>query len=396
MDLPTTITLLCKCLSIDIDETTIARLKQLSISDWQTILQHSDRHGITPLLYQRLQTSGIGSRIPTDILLELRKRYLYNAGKNMRLYHELSKVLTVLQKEDVPVIILKGAHLAEIVYGNIALRSMSDVDLLVKRQDFARSQQSLIRAGYFPRDRRFISDIQWSIENLLPDLTRDIKKIWERAQPAVIAEVKVLVLSSEDLILHLCLHIAFHHLFQAASLKYLCDIQEAIRYYSAQIQWEQVWNRAREWGICNAVYLTLLLARDIIGARVPDDFIEELRSNRFDPQLKTWAMQKIFHEPSGESSLSLYFWQLWEPGPFREKLIAFRKLLFPSPESLTRRYPVSLGSIQNYLYYFVRLKDHVIPYVHALWRLLSRDKEMILESKQQNRDIAMREKLLKD
>ena len=105
MDLPTTITLLCKCLSIDIDETTIARLKQLSISDWEEILHHSDRHGVTPLLYQRLQTFGIGSKIPTDILLGLRQRFLYNGGNNMRLYHELSKVLTVFQKENIPVIL---------------------------------------------------------------------------------------------------------------------------------------------------------------------------------------------------------------------------------------------------------------------------------------------------
>jgi hypothetical protein len=121
--------------------------------------------------------------------------------------------------------------------------------------------------------------------------------------------------------------------------------------------------------------------------------MEELRPNRFDPQLRTWAMQKIFHEPSGESSLSPYFWQLWGSGSLKEKLASFRKLLVPSPEYISQMYPTSLGSIQNYLYYFVRVKDHILPYIYALWRLLIRNKEMILQSKRQNRDIAMREKL---
>jgi hypothetical protein len=58
---------------------------------------------------------------------------LYSALRNMRRCHELSKVLRILQNDGIPVIVLKGAALAEVVYGNIALRSMSDVDLLVKK-----------------------------------------------------------------------------------------------------------------------------------------------------------------------------------------------------------------------------------------------------------------------
>jgi hypothetical protein len=38
----------------------------------------------------------------------------------MHLYHELGKVLGLLRDENIPVIVLKGVHLAELVYGNIA------------------------------------------------------------------------------------------------------------------------------------------------------------------------------------------------------------------------------------------------------------------------------------
>ncbi len=393
MDQHTAITLLCDCLNIDTCETKAARLKQLSTSDWVETLQQSNKHGVTPLLYQRLQTAGLSPDIPADILLRLRKIYLTSTARNMRLYHELSKLLAVLQKNAIPIIVLKGAYLAEIVYGNIALRPMSDVDLLVKKQDLARSQQKLLQAGFSPRNSRLVLDLHWCIENSLTDFI-DMEKIWENAQPAVVAGVEVLVLSPEDLIVHLCLHLAFHHLFRVAGLRSLCDIRETIKYYSPQIEWQQIRSRAREWGVSNVVCLPLLLARDMIGARIPDDVMEDFKPERLDLQLKTWAMEQIFHEPDDISSISPYFCQLWKPGSFREKLISFRKLLFPSPEFVSQRYPAPFGSIRNYLYYLIRLKDHVIPYIRVLWRILSRDKEMASLIKRQNRDIAMRKRLL--
>ena len=135
-------------------------------------------------------------------------------ARNMNLYHELSHVLTVLRHDDIPVIVLKGAHLAEIVYENIALRPMCDVDLLVKKEDLTRVQRKLLETGYSPFTNRLLLDIHWHLENSMTDLPVDMDMIWERAQPAFIAGVKVLVLSPEDLLLHLCLHLGFHHFFQ--------------------------------------------------------------------------------------------------------------------------------------------------------------------------------------
>ncbi len=223
-----------------------------------------------------------------------------------------------------------------------------------------------------------------------------MEKIWERAQLATIAGIKVLVLSPEDLLLHLCLHLAFHHLFQFAGLRTLCDVRETVNHYSPQLDWKQVWHRTSEWGVCNAVYLTLLLARDVIDAQIPHDVMENLKPDGFDQQLREWALEQIFQETNDTLSLSPYFWQLWGPSPLREKLASLRKLLFPPPEFVSQKYPVSFGSLRNYLYYFVRLKDQFMPYIRALWQILVRDKEMRLLVNRQNRNIVMREQLLKN
>lgn len=390
MDQKTAAELLCYCLSMETGTIRTGKLKQLSVSDWEHIIRQSIRHGVAPLLYQRLKTHSSGTSIPADITQQLREMYLRSAADSMRRYHQLSKVLTLLQNEGIPVIVLKGAHLAQVVYGNPALRPMADVDLLFRKEDLARGQQRLLKAGYLSHDRLFL-DIHWNIDLSIAGLNIDMDEVWKRSQSAVIAGVNVMVLSPEDLLVHLCVHLAFHHLFQFAGLRALCDIRETIKYYFTQMEWKQICHRAREWGVCNSVYLTLLLARDIISAPVPGDVIKALKPGEDEPQVKIWAMEQIFQKTTAELPLSPYFWQLWKPGSFREKIVSFRKLLLPAPEFVSQKYPASFGSIRNYLYYLVRLKNHFIPYTRVLWRILNHDKEMTALIKRQHQNIAMRE-----
>jgi len=58
----------------------------------------------------------------------------------MKVYAQLRKVLQVFCQEKVPVIVLKGALLAELVYQHIGLRTMDDVDLLVSKQDLGKAE----------------------------------------------------------------------------------------------------------------------------------------------------------------------------------------------------------------------------------------------------------------
>jgi hypothetical protein len=68
-----------------------------------------------------------------------------------------------------------------------------------------------------------------------------------------------------------------------------------------------------------------------------------------------------------------------------------QKLLLPSPEFISQTYPAPHGSVHNFLYYFVRLKDHFMNYTRAIWRIVTRDKEMAQRIEQQNQNKAMQE-----
>jgi hypothetical protein len=102
------------------DEAGDGRLETLSNSDWDVLIEESGRYGVASLLYHRLRTFHSDIPIPANVMARLRHIYLQSAGRGMHLYHELGKVLGLLRDENIPVIVLKGVHLAELVYGNIA------------------------------------------------------------------------------------------------------------------------------------------------------------------------------------------------------------------------------------------------------------------------------------
>lgn len=383
--------LLLDCLRAEADLSRIKGLKNLTTSDWDGVIQQSLRHNIAPLLYQRLKNLDSAGYIPNNVLQTLHEIYLQNAGRNVRLYYNLTKVLNILNDAGIPTIVLKGAHLSEVVYRKTGIRAMDDVDLLFKKKDLSRCQKRLMDTDYYPYCSRLPLDIHWDFDITPANLHINIEEVWERAQPAIIADVEVRVLSPEDLLLHLCLHLAVKQLFQSVGLRTFCDIRETIRHYHGQIQWEHVSSRAIQWGARNSVFLTLLFARDLLNAEVPSDTMEALKPDNLDPRVRAWAFEQIFHDTGDLLPLSPYFWQLWEPGSFREKVAHFLNLIFPPPEFISQEYPAPYGSPRNYLYYLNRLKDHLPRYGRAIWRMLVRDEKMLTLAKRQNRNIAMRE-----
>ena len=391
MELDKADSLLLDCLRSDGDPCRIPALEGLTASGWDGVIRQSLRHSVTPLLYRRLKNLDPARHIPTHALYVLKEIYIQNASKNLRLYHRLPKALKTLKDAHIPFIVLKGAHLAEAVYDRRGARTLNDVDLLFRKKDLSRCQKRLMQSGYHPDQGDLPLDIHWDFDMAPSAIRVDIEGVWDRVQPAVIAGVEALVLSPEDLILHLCLHLAVKNLFEFVGLRTFCDIRETIRRHHGQIQWEQVSQRAAQWSAGNAVYLALLLSRDLLNARVPDRVIETLKPDNFDPQVKVWALDQIFFGKGNILSLSPYFWQLWKPGSFREKIAHFLKLICPSPEFVSQEYPIPYGSSRNYLYYIVRLKDHFSRYIRAIWRMVIRDEKMLILAERQRQNFAMME-----
>jgi hypothetical protein len=389
---PFCVEFLLRCLSVDRSLTPDPR----SLThDWSAVVALADKHGLTPLLYQRLKQNDAQASVLPDAWERIRQVYVASSVRSMCLQRELWTVLQRLRNSGVAVIVLKGAYLAEVVYGDVALRPMCDVDLLVRKADLGRAQAALLDMGgehqqfediesrcrrnpHLPQVhiRDLAVEVHWTIVSPLGPVRVDSAGLWDRARPATIAGVDVLALCPEDLLLHLCLHAAYTDTL-GAGLRPFCDIAETIHCFRDEIDWVQVAERAREWDATRHVGLTLHLADSLLAAGVPEDAPERLVPGGLDRRAFEAARQAVLTQTSYDQWLP--FFDKMHATTLGARLKLSWKRVFLSRDEMAATYPASRDANHLYSYYVRRVGHLAESYAtHSLRRarlILSRERD---------------------
>jgi hypothetical protein len=387
---------LLACLNLAPTHADVQRLRQAlehPTLDWEHVVEAACHHGIAALMYRTMQQQGLMGLLPPPAREVLQDFYYKNALSNSLLYQELSQVLTALRALPSETIVLKGAALAETVYPHRALRPMSDVDLLVREEDISRVEDALMALDYhfleggkpkayyrvhhyhvtFVKSESALQEmhieVHWHLDRQRPAFTIDIEGIWHRAVPAPIAGVDTLVLSPEDVLLHLCLHTCKHKL-TFFGLRALGDIAATLQQYGPHMAWQPFQVRAEQWGITPYVYVMLRLARELVGAAVPDPLLHALKPAEFDERLLSWATAEMLED---QSTVPLFpaLLDLWKGRGVKDRAALVAQLF--SRATIAQSYALHPTSKRVYVYYPVRLKDLVRRYGPVLWRLICRE-----------------------
>jgi hypothetical protein len=376
-----------------------ARLEKLSPADGESLVDWALRFKVGGLFYREIKSRNFPTElIPVDARNRLREAYRHFATMNTSLFFDALKVLKSLADNQLPVIALKGLSLAKNIYGDIALRPMSDMDLLVKEEDLVRTGRILLTLGYkqsfpswestlkiyhnlppFMNKSGAIIELHWNIVTPDSPIKVDLDGLWERACLIKVDNVEVRAFSPEDLFLHLCIHACFH-LQTGLDLIPLCDMAGLIKTSADKIDWQIVIERATRWGGQKCVYLMLLLVRELLGVAPPDKIMSEIKPDDYQPVFFDEALEQIFDvNPSSQliririGSLS----KIKKVKGIKGKVLALLKKAFPSRETLARMYPVSVSSPKIYLCYLFRLRRLIVYYTIVLLRLFRRDQSVI-------------------
>jgi hypothetical protein len=351
------------------------------------------------LLYREIRSGNVSTElIPVGAKNRLRDAYRNFATRNTSLFFDVLKVLKSLADNQVPVIALKGLSLAKDIYGDIALRPMSDMDLLVKEEDLVRAGRILLTLGYkqfypawestlkishhlppFTNKSGAIIELHWNIVDSDSPIKVDLDGLWERACLITVYNIKVRAFSPEDLFLHLCIH-ACVHLQTGLGLIPLCDMAGLIKTSGDKIDWQLVIERATRWGGQKCVYLMLLLVRELLGAAPPDKMMSEIKPDDYQSVFFDEALEQVFDEsPSGWLTVMRIgqLSKIKKVHGIKGKVLALLKKVFPSRENLARSYPVSVSSPKIYLCYLFRLRRLIVYYTSVLLRLVRRDRSVI-------------------
>jgi hypothetical protein len=329
------------------------------------------------LFWRRLKQKGIASAAPPTVVAALREAARLNTLQNLQYHGELRILLSALKAENIPLILLKGIHLDGAVYERIGLREMNDLDVLVKPADLAQIVRIAGGLGYRPlraitpdhfnphasahhlpglvKDRVRI-EIHWSLLPAAEDNQPDPAEYWERARPIAMAGGTALALAPEDLLLHLCLHVAYHHCF-VFGLRPACDIAETIDRFGTELDWPALVERAARHDRQRGVYLALRLAAELAGAAVPDTILASLRPDDISETILAAAQTQVFTYQNYDSALSVAFAELLESRRLADQIRIFRRQVFLPKAVLADQYEVALRSPALYLCYFRRFFD---------------------------------------
>ena len=345
-----------------------------SEADWEALIRLAERHDVAPLLYHQLLQVGGGWGVTERVRAKLRQAYLVNGARNALHYHELAPVLRALRTAGIPCLVLKGAHLAALVYSQPAQRTMADIDLLVPMDALLPAGAVLRSLGYSAAEDSTVGVVDETVMHLprmfkppalgievhhtisrpqLPFCV-EVDGLWLRARTAELAGETAQVLSPEDALLYLCLHTASHARESQGldlapfllGLKPLCDIAATVRRYGGELDWTAVRERAVAWRTGRCVFLSLWLAQDLLGLELPASVLESLRPADFGNDWGELARKQIrlagTEAPDADVLRSTFApWMEWDKrrhtGERRGLFGVLLRAVVPSRDQVARR-----------------------------------------------------------
>ena len=289
--------LLLFCTRIRPDHQALRELEGLLASDldWEDVLEKASRHRMMSLLYHTLKDVDVNGMVPQEVMESLKGAYYTHTVLNMRFSGKLREILRPLGNAGVEVIVLKGVALAERVYQNISLRPMGDIDLLVRKKDLGSAEACLLELGYtryvgnkadyqsyyrryFDRSKTIPLHIHWDLVRAPNAFEMDMEALFKKAERCKLAGMETLVLSPEDTLIHLALHLFFTHFFNIGLIG-LVDIARLIE--GAEMDWERVVMEGRKRKAAGCLYVVLYFVKELFQASIPDETLKKLEPSPF-------------------------------------------------------------------------------------------------------------------
>jgi hypothetical protein len=379
--------LLLACVHRDPQQLVAATLPAPDSAVWDDLVALAGRQRVRPLVHRRLAAVRGARSIPERVLQALEPIVRQTVLRNLRYHAEVAAIARALARDDVDVLMLKGADLIATTYESPSLREMNDIDLLVRREHLALTVAAIGARGYRPHHEFSIEvetalrhhltgfekpgvasiEIHWTITNPTSAQAIDPASLWARATPMTLGGTRVLTLSREDLLLHLCFHASHQHQLRFG-LRPFCDIAALVAREGAHLDWPGLAERARTWRWERGVYLTLRLTRDLVGGAIPDAALDALKPAQVPTRILDAARAQVFAAAETDD-LQPGIARLTSSETLWARLGHLRRRLLPSRLEMARLYGLPPGSARIHLYLH-RAGDLVLRHGAPAARLL--------------------------
>lgn len=374
--------LLLACARTRIEDLDAERIRSLcgQQRNWPAFLNSASANRMGPMLFRNLRECAADAVVPPDVLARLKMSYGMQVSRNDRLEEATRAVLGGFEKAGIEALLLRGALVGEVVYGDPVLRPYTDLDVLIRKEDLPRAKEQLKALGYGPlahalEDRYYERhhlhleyrhangasvEIHWALDHPYSLFNIPCGDLLGAARPGAIAGGPARILAPEHLLLTLCIHFVKHAcglpallaapglsetLARNGWLMHLCDVAETLRRFESALNWTELTRVTAAWNIGRAVDPSLRAAVLLLDAPVPEEVLRDA------PQLRpNWIERRQGRIAAAAASPSTHVGAAgFRPGLFVRPVRMFEALSFVWPEAgfLAGRYgakgPVGTG-----------------------------------------------------
>ena len=347
--LPKELRLLIKFISME----SLEHLKQEDVYgiDWNLFIELALHHRIYPLLYSKLQKIETNV-IPDHVIQIVSKICKQNTFQMLYLIREMEQINQLGNDHDIPLLFLKGPVLAKELYGDISLRTSSDLDILVPIQKLGELEELLKKSGYVKDEyiETVLNDWKWRHHHFTyihptkevkvevhwrlnpgPGKEPTFSELWDRKSTSMLTNRPLNYLGKEDLFLFLVSHGARHGW---SRLRWLFDIHQIV---NSQVNWDKVHILLRKNHYLHIGGQAILLTAQLLHTRVTDDMKFLIEGNR-PKQLADEAvfylerMVNLHTDPIPEDVAKYHKHHLFSIMSIQQKVLFLLSFLYPFPK----------------------------------------------------------------
>jgi hypothetical protein len=326
---------------------------------WRDLISTAHDHGVISLLARAAGRHGW----PSELTALLRDRAAAEAVHGLLRLRELRPLVKAFAETNVPVLLIKGAHLESACYESPGLRPRIDTDLLIREQD-RQAVRSLLRAlGYTPAlhvsgevaftqfhfvrhdDQRVLHplDVHWKISNVRAFASRlDWSDLWGARSVVSGLTGGAFGPSLTHALMLACLHRVAHH-GCSERLIWLYDIHVIAGRLEAE-EFEEIAGLAVERGLLQVIASGLTAASLRFGTKLPPPLMARLQTAAdADPEV-----QRFLQGPRRPIEVALSDFRHLRG--FSARFAFLREHLFPSPDFIRARYGIPESAALPLLY----------------------------------------------
>jgi hypothetical protein len=296
---------LLECASPAHDPQQVARL--LRSADGARLLALSEEHGVDSHLAACLRELE-GDLVAPGIRQALADRQRAQILFTLRLTAELFRLLESFTSEGISTLVVKGPVLAVQAYGDPAMRTYGDLDLLVRQRDIRRATELMISAGYAPAVPLSAIDagkipgqylFSKAESKLIVELHNDrtlryfprplpIEEFFTRQIRVHFDAHDAPALSVEDQLVLICIH-GTKHFWER--LMWIADVAALVSRQTG-IDWRRVAEVAKTVGAERMLHAGLCLASDLLKLQLPGNVQAAVQADtvaaRLAQQCRNW------------------------------------------------------------------------------------------------------------